>query len=296
VAIEVTASVAQHEPDPYMAQTYRFGMLEDFDHLYRYSALYDRLEGKDPNYLIQSYSDIIPGRPTAIEHRHPLDDIRRPYDARTAEPLTKIHALTITAAEHQTHDFYMTIGPMFTDPVARQVYAEIASIEEQHVTQYESLMDPDESWLEKWLLHEAVEVYNYYSCLQYETNPRIKEVWQRFVDYELGHLHYVMQLFQQLEGRDPAEVLPKELPEPIDYNSHREFVRKVLKDEVGLSAKGTEFVPRAEESERTLNYRRQLNSEGSPTEIAAAGYRWRPGTELADEAERVGTYAEGRIQ
>src|SRR5690606_21602410 len=38
VAIEVTAAVAQTEPDPYQAQTYRFGLLEDFDHLYRYSA------------------------------------------------------------------------------------------------------------------------------------------------------------------------------------------------------------------------------------------------------------------
>src|SRR3954464_1422207 len=58
VAIEVTASVALKEPDAYLAQAYRFGMLEDFDHLYRYSALYDRVEGKDPNWLIQSYSDI----------------------------------------------------------------------------------------------------------------------------------------------------------------------------------------------------------------------------------------------
>jgi hypothetical protein len=39
VAIEVTASVAQHEPDPYLAQVYRFGLLEDFDHMYRFSAL-----------------------------------------------------------------------------------------------------------------------------------------------------------------------------------------------------------------------------------------------------------------
>ncbi len=63
-----------------------------------------------------------------------------------------------------------------------------------------------------------------------------------------------------------------------------------------MSAKGTEFVPRGEESERTLRYRQQLNSEGSPSEIAAAGYHWRPGTELAEEASRMGTYAEGRIQ
>ena len=29
VAIEITAAVAQAEPDPYLAQTYRFGLLED---------------------------------------------------------------------------------------------------------------------------------------------------------------------------------------------------------------------------------------------------------------------------
>jgi len=296
VAIEVTASVAVHEPDPYLAQAYRFGMLEDFDHLYRYAALYDRVEGKDPNYLVQSYSDIIPGRPTAIEHRHPLDDVRQPYDRRTAHPLSKIHALLITAAEHQTHDYYMNIGPTFTDPVARMLYAEIASIEEQHVTQYESLSDPDESWLEKWLLHEAVEVYCYYSCLQYESNPRIKEVWQRFVDYELGHLHYVRGLFEQVEKRDAAEVLPAELPEPIHFDSHREFVRRTLSAEVDMSANGTRFVPRAEESDRTRRYREELNSEGSPSEIVAAGYQWKPGTELVETAARLGVQTDGRIQ
>src|SRR5688500_7157850 len=95
VAIEVTASVAQHEPDPYLAQVYRFGLLEDFDHLYRYSALMDRLMGLDANALVQSYSDIVPGRPTAVEHRYPMDDLRKPYDRRQAVPLTKLHAMTI---------------------------------------------------------------------------------------------------------------------------------------------------------------------------------------------------------
>ena len=35
VAIDVTAAVAQKEPDEYLAQVYRFGLLEDFDHLDR---------------------------------------------------------------------------------------------------------------------------------------------------------------------------------------------------------------------------------------------------------------------
>src|SRR5581483_4059070 len=205
VAIEVTASVAEVEPDPYLAQVFRFGLLEDFDHLYRYSALMDRLEGKDANYLTQGYSDIVPGRPTVVAHRAPEDDLRRPYRRAEAALITKLHANTIMAGENQTHDYYMTIGPTFSDPTARQLYAEIASIEEQHVTQYESIIDPEETWLEKWLLHEAAEIYNYFSCLTYESNPRVKAIWQRFCDYELGHLHFVLDVFRKHEKRDPAE-------------------------------------------------------------------------------------------
>jgi hypothetical protein len=148
VAIEVTAHVAQDEPDAYLAQVYRFGMLEDFDHLYRFSALMDRVCGQDANNILQCYTDVRPGRPTIVEHRDPLDDLRKPYDKASAQPMSKLHALTIVSAEHQVHDYYMNIGPTFADPVARQLYAEIASIEEQHVTQYECLMDPTETWME----------------------------------------------------------------------------------------------------------------------------------------------------
>jgi len=176
---------------------------------------------------------------------------------------------------------------MFADPVARQVYAEIASIEEQHVTQYESIIDPSETWLEKWLLHEAAEVYNYWSCVESEDNPRIRAIWERFLDYELGHVRFVARLFEETEGRDAAEVLPERLPEPISYTSHREFVRETLRRELTLSAAGTEFVDRAHETEATRAYRDQMNSDGSPTEIVAAGYIWRPGTELTDPAARV---------
>jgi hypothetical protein len=152
VAIEVTAMLAQQEPDPYLRRVYEFGLLEDFDHMYRYAALYDRLEGKDANSLLQSYTDILPGRPTSVEHRDPTDDVREPYDRAAAAPITKLNALTLQAGEHQTHDYYMTIGPLFADPIARQLYAEIASIEEQHVTQYESLIDPAERDNEGWAL------------------------------------------------------------------------------------------------------------------------------------------------
>ncbi|WP_334186459.1 hypothetical protein [Noviherbaspirillum sp.] len=280
VAIEVTAAVAQQEPDPYLAQNYRFGMLEDFDHLYRYSALLDRVEGKDANNILQSYTDIMPGRPTVFEHRAPQDDVRDPYDRKTAAPITKLNALTIVAVEFQVHEYYMNIGPQFADPVARQLYAEIASIEEQHVTQYESMLDPEEGWLEQWLLHEASEVYNYYSCMQQETNPRVKAIWERFLDYELGQFHYVADLFKQYEKSDPMEVFPGDLPEPISFASQRDFVRRTLLQEADLRTNGTQFVPMDKESQASIDYRSYINSEGSPSETVAAGYIWTPGTEL----------------
>jgi hypothetical protein len=283
VAIEVTAAVAQAEPDPYLVEVYRFGLLEDFDHMYRYSALMDRVEGKDANALLQSYTDILPGRPTSVEHREPTDDLRHAYQKDQAALITKLHALTLVAGEHQTHDYYMTIGPMFADPLARQLYAEIASIEEQHVTQYESMCDATETWLEKWLLHEANEVYNYHSCVAFETNARVKSIWERFLDYELGQLHFVIELFEKHERRDAAEVLNAKLPDPLSYKSHREYVRDVLRTEVHLTAVGPEFVPMdasAASQRASRDYREHLNAEGSPSERVAAGYVWTPGTEL----------------
>jgi hypothetical protein len=284
VAIEVTAAIAQQEPDPYLAQVYRFGLLEDFDHMYRYSALLDRLEGKDANNILQSYTDVIPGRATFDEHRHPHDDLRNHYDRDVAEPISKMNALTILSAEYQTRDYYMNIGPTFSDPVARQLYAEIASIEEQHVTQYGSIIDPDETMLEKWLLLEANEAYNYYSFIESESNPRIKAIWERFLDYELGHLAMVIALFEKHEKRDAAEILPATLPDPIPFESQRKFVRETLEREIDFRTNGPEFVAKNKESQQSIKYRQHINSEGSPSNAISQGYAWTPGTEINRKA------------
>lgn len=285
VAIEVTAAIAQQEPDPYLAQVYRFGLLEDFDHMYRYSALLDRVEGKDANNILQCYTDVIPGRITFEEHRHPHDDLREHYDRKTAAAVSKMNALTIMSGEYQTRDYYMNIGPTFSDPVARLLYAEIASIEEQHVTQYGSIIDPDETMLEKWLLYEANEVYNYFSFLKSEPNPRIKAIWERFLDYELGHLDLVRNLFEKYERRDAAEILPESLPDPIPFESQRQFVRNTLEAEINLRTDGTRFVSKEEEGEQSLDYRQHINSEGSPSNAVAEGYVWNPGTELNQKTD-----------
>jgi hypothetical protein len=280
-AIEVTASVAKLEPDAYQAQGYRYALLEDFDHLYRYSALLDRLEGKDANNITQGYTDIVPARPTMVHHRAPEHDLLEPY-ARDALLATKLHALTLTGGEYQTHDYYMNIGPLFADPLARQLYAEIASVESQHITHYGSMLNPNETPLEKLLLCEANEVWNYAACAEQETNPRMKALWEQFLDYELGHFQVALQLFKDVERRDPAEILGSgELPPRIRFESHREYVREVVARETQLRKRNTQFVDESEEGQSSLAYRNAVNADGSPSETISATYSWTPGTELA---------------
>lgn len=286
-AIEVTAAVAQMESDPYLAQGYRYALLEDFDHLYRYSALLDRLEGKDANNITQGYTDIVPARPTSEHHRAPEDDLLEPYgpDALLS---TKFHALTLTGGEYQTHDYYMNIGPLFADPLARQLYAEIASIESQHITHYGSMLNPHETPLEKLLISEACEVWNYAGCAAQETNPRIRALWERFLDYELGHLQVAMKLFKDFERRDPAEVLGDGLlPRFIQFESQRGFVRRVVETETQLRKNGTQFVNEADESPSSLTYRKVVNGAGSPSTNASATWTWAPGTELTRGAQEM---------
>src|SRR4051794_36987871 len=75
VAVDLTSWLARHEPDPVLKMALDYALLEDFDHLYRYANLYELLNGKDATTLTDHLTEITPGRPTVIEHRHPYDDI-----------------------------------------------------------------------------------------------------------------------------------------------------------------------------------------------------------------------------
>lgn len=88
------------------------------------------------------------------------------------------------------------------------------------------------------------------------------------------------ELFKKHERRDPAEVLPDTIPDPMPVESQREFVREVLAKEVDLRARGRDFVGKGDESPASRAYRAQLNAAGSPSQTVSAGYRWAPGTEL----------------
>ena len=64
---------------------YQFGVLEDFDHLYRYANLYELIEHRQAEKIVDALTEVMPSRPTKFHHRHPIDNVREPYD-RTSAP------------------------------------------------------------------------------------------------------------------------------------------------------------------------------------------------------------------
>jgi hypothetical protein len=264
VAVDLTAWLARMEPDPYLKQTYDFGLLEDFDHLYRYANLLDLMKGKKAEAITDTVTEIMPGRPNPEEFRHPYDDLRRHYDKHTVDPASRLHVMTLVAAEQQTMNYYMNAGNIPTDPLARGLYLEIAMIEEQHVTQYESLLDPLETWFEQWLFHEYLEVWLYHSFFEQETDPRVKAIWELHLNMEIEQLKGAAEMLQRYEGKDAALLLPATLPPAMTFEPNKGYVREILASQVGYRADGVDIEDRdGKPSTLTKAYQATVNGDGN---------------------------------
>ena len=225
--------------------------------------------GISPNEILQGQTDVILSRPTQYHHNDNILRLRKPYDKETALPQTKINILTLVAGEQQTHNYYAEHGMEYGNDCLRETYAEIKDVEEEHVTMYESLIDPTESLYEKLLLHEFMEVCTYYNCLEDEKNEMIRPIWEEFLDYELGHLAIASQLFKKHEGRDPEEVVGSEIVYPCRFMSQKEYVSNILVNEIdkrlGMDKDYT-TVKKLPEDWPSYEVQDTVNDEGSPTE------------------------------
>lgn len=244
LAVDLTAILAQRDPDPYVVKALNFALLEDFDHLYRYADLLEMEQGIRAERLVGGYTEIMPGRPTIAHHRHPVDSVRRACDFKKADLITMLDTCIITAAEQQTMNYYMNLGAFYPNDLGRRLYQEIGMVEEEHVTQYGALLDPGCTWLENLLLHEYNECYLYWSCFETETDDEVKKIWERYFEMEVGHLHKAAQLLQKYEGKEWQQVLPQgEFPELLRFAPQIDYVRKVLKKTVELTAAGEDYLP-----------------------------------------------------
>jgi hypothetical protein len=288
VAVDLTAWLARHEPDPYLRQVYQFGLLEDFDHLYRYANLMDLVgNGRRAEEITGGLTEITPGRPTIFEHRDPRDDIRRPMTVHAAHRQSILNTMTLVSAEQQTMNYYMNAGNRPTDPLARGLYLEIAQIEEQHVSHYESCLDPTMSWLTNWVLHENHECWLYWSFLQTEVDPRIKAVWELHLAMELEHLRIAAQALEEIEGKDAAALLGPGFDAPLTFEDNKAYLREVVASQVDLTAWDSTFLPidSLPDDHRYFVHQATVNAGGVPTEQVIDRHRAEFGSEYRHETE-----------
>ena len=242
LAVDLTAHLAKRVENENVRQALDLALLEDFDHLYRYADLMEMDDGQHAERLVGRYTEIMPGRPTISEHRFPMDGVSRAL-GKDAPLFDKLAAMTITAAEQQTMNYYMNQTGFYHHDLGRRLYQEIALIEEQHVTQYESLMDPNATWLECSLMHEYAECYLYWSCAQTESDPHVRAIWEQNFEQELAHLHSAAQLLERFEGRHWQQVIPNaDFPAPIVLEANIPYVRSVLTT-VQNTCKDSRIVP-----------------------------------------------------
>ena len=266
LAVDLTAEMAQKEPNPIVKEQLDFALLEDFDHLYRYANLLDMDEGVHAERLVGGYTEITPARPTIAEHRHPNDDVRRYINCWQDDLITRLHTGIITAAEQQTMNYYMNVGSFYHNDLGRKLYAEIAMIEEQHVTGYGSLMDPSSTWFESWVMHEYTECYLYYSCYQDETHPAIKKIWLEHFEEELTHLKIASEMLYKYQGRDWQQLFVggSEFPSLLRLKSNIGYVREVINDVRLTGLKETTVkLDDLPDNADYFKYQRQVNSSVS---------------------------------
>lgn len=233
LAIELTAILAQNEDNMTNKAALDFALLEDFDHLYRFANMLKADYDIDAKRLVGGYTEIMPGRPTIAEHRHPYDSIRKGLVNKQASDYSKLVASIITAAEQQTMNFYMNMAQTYKTDIGRRLYQEIGMIEEQHVSQYESLQDASATWLECWVMHEYTECYLYYSMIQGESCEHIKKIWQEHLDMEIAHLHMALEYLKKYENKTVKDLFESlEMPKPLLFGENKEYIRDVIEKTV----------------------------------------------------------------
>lgn len=228
LAVDLTCALAKRADNPNLKNTLDFALLEDFDHLYRYSNLLENDFGVHAEKLVGKYTEITPGRPTVAHHRHPHDTVK-PFGTKKDSIQTIVDSHIITAAEQQTMNYYMNVGSFYINEAGKKLYTEIAMVEEDHVTEYGSLLNPNVTMLECALIHEYVECYLYYSMVLDETDENIKKIWQQCYEQELAHLHATEKLLEKYENRTYLDILPTgEFPKPLKLHSNIDYLREVL--------------------------------------------------------------------
>ena len=240
LTIDLTATLAQRESIIPFIAALKFVLTENVDHLYRFSNLLSLETQIKAENLVGGYTEILPGRPLCMQHRHPYNEIHKSlaYDPNT--PTTYLNLMTIIAVTHYIFNLYTQFATEYSSHLGRQLYQEIACIKEAHLHHYESLVDSSLSPLEQLILKTYTKCYLYYSCLEDEDVPYLKNIYEHFFENERATLTFISHL---LKIPSHTNLLLNEFPEPLCLGPNIRYIRDELLSSIHLTSFESDYMP-----------------------------------------------------
>jgi hypothetical protein len=102
-----------------------------------------------------------------------------------------------------------------------------------------------------------------------EVDPRIKQIWETFLSYEIEHLRIAAEMLRKHEGKDAEALFGTDLPTPATFETNREYVTKVIKETADLRLiEGGQWAKIAELPRDWPSHRYQeiVHAAGAPSE------------------------------
>ena len=130
----------------------------------------------------------------------------RHYDTHTVDPLSRLHVMTIMAAEQQTMNFYMNHGPDYMEPIARGALPrdrdDRGAARDATTSRCSTRSTRGSSSWSSTSTTSATCTAR--SCSRRPT-ARIKAIWELHLDMEIGQLQVACDLLRRYDGRDPRD-------------------------------------------------------------------------------------------
>jgi hypothetical protein len=198
-ALDLVTWVARNESDPARSHAYRRQAWWHLDRVRSYAELADRAGFGWANRIASEVDEL--GPPSATRRPTPRRvDPGQPDPAR--QPMSLLNDWAVRALRKQ---------------LARSPGA--------------ATQDTAGGGWDQLVVHESANCYLYYSFLNEETDPRVRPLWELYLQMELAHLRVAANLLRRYAGRDPQEVMGASLPEPVRWAGNPLYLVDLPADE-----------------------------------------------------------------
>lgn len=120
--------------------------------------------------------------------------------------------------------------------------------------------------------------------MQHESDPKVQAIWELHLNMEIEQLRIAVELLRDHDGRDIAELLPPELPEPLKFEPNKEYLRQLLDTQIDVTTLGAGYVTETHERFEELQDK-VMAGEVPPSEAVIDQHRAQFGTDYRFETE-----------